>query len=47
MKWHADLPLACMPALERSFLSVVLRLENYRFDARDAIRLDYASYTLE
>lgn len=30
-----------------SFLSVVLGLENYRFDARDAIRLDYASYTLE
>lgn len=30
-----------------SFLSVLLRLPSYRFDAREAIQLDYASYLLD
>jgi hypothetical protein len=33
--------------LHRSFLSAVLQLPSYRFDAREAIQLDYASYILE
>lgn len=29
------------------FLAEVLGLQEYRFDARSAVRLDYASYALE
>eukprot|EP00955_Chlamydomonas_euryale_P027079 285438-Chlamydomonas_euryale.AAC.4 len=31
----------------RSFLAEVLNLKGFRFEARDAIKLDYASYVLE
>ena len=36
----------CSSPLHR-FLASVLKLDNYRFDARQAILLDYASYALE
>lgn len=35
------------PAVHCRFLAGVLSLPEYRFDARQAIRLDYASYVLE
>lgn len=33
--------------LLRRCLAEVLQLSNYRLDAREAIRLDYAAYTLQ
>ncbi|KAG2453140.1 hypothetical protein HYH02_002466 [Chlamydomonas schloesseri] len=35
------------PDVAAAFLASVLKLDNYRFDARQAILLDYASYALE
>jgi hypothetical protein len=35
------------PLAFRSFLASVLQLPNFSFDAREAIKLDFASYVLE